>query len=174
MSIYTKIENFYKNNYWRTIFILIAMITLSIILSAFVIDYILEFDPCVLCIYARIPYFLIFILSCIGYKYLNIKKVILTLLLLVSFSGLIIAVYHTGVERSWWQSSFNCSPSIRLSENTNLDDFLHQLDNAEIGDCSRPAFYIMGLSLAEANIVLNFMLIILFTKLLRENDKAYI
>ena len=113
-----------------------------------------------------------FIFGIAGWKCLRIKKIIINCLLLTSIIGAGIAIYHTGVERSWWQPTSSCSPSIRLGENTNLDDFMNQLDNSSIGDCSRPAFYVFGLSLAEGNIVLNFILITLFIGLLRQNEKT--
>lgn len=168
MSIYTKLENYYFNNYWKTNFALVSLFSSFVLSTALIIDYFLGFDPCILCVLARIPYVAFLIFALIGFAFEKSKKIIVNLLFFTALIATGIAIYHTGVERSWWNPAFNCSPSIRLGENTNLEDFLTQLDNAPLSDCSRPAFYIMGLSLAEVNIIINFILTAIFIKLTKD------
>jgi disulfide bond formation protein DsbB len=166
---------FGESVFWTNSFLLIAALTLSILISAFCIDWLLGFDPCILCIYARIPYGILLVLSLIGAKITNDIRIekftpyLLSMMIITVLAGLSISIYHTGVERHLWEATSHCSPNISLAENTTLEEFRKQLDNAKIGDCSKPAFYVFGLSLAEANIILNFVFMIYFIMLFKKH-----
>lgn len=170
MSIYTKILDFVLNNVWKVTFLITSIFSLIALISAFIIDYILKFDPCFLCVYARIPYLIMFMLGAIGLYFQDYRKIIINLIILAVMVGAGIAIYHTGVERSWWDPSYSCTPHIILGEKTSLDDFMKQLDSAPLGDCSRPAFKILGFSLAEINIMINLVLFAIYMKINRTYD----
>lgn len=163
----------WETHFWETQFFLIFGFSLSILCSAFSIDWLMGFDPCVLCYYARIPYGVLLALSLLAFKIrARFRPYVISLMIITVLVGFGLAIYHTGVERDLWDPTTHCSPNITIGQNTTLEEFRKQLDNAKIGDCSKPAFHVLGLSLAEANIMLNFVLMVYFVMLLRWNLKG--
>jgi disulfide bond formation protein DsbB len=172
MSIYYKIINDFLK---IKVFYIVAFISFSTVLTALYIDYFLEFDPCPLCIYQRVPYFIASFFSVAG-MILNSKfsKLLLQILILVFISGASISVYHLGIERSWWSPSKMCKPEIRVGENTSLEEFKIALDHAPIGDCSKPAITIFNFSLAEINSIFSFCLIFYLVRVYTAYEKTTI
>ena len=81
-------------------FLVYILVFVSLVLvSAYVIEYMLGHQPCKLCLYERIPYFLSLLLIS---KILFIKgseKIILLILSLVFIISAILAFYHFGIEK---------------------------------------------------------------------------
>jgi disulfide bond formation protein DsbB len=166
------ISHIIKNNFWKIFFSAFFIFSLSSILLAFVIDYVLGFDPCILCIFARIPYALMIIFSGVGIIVSTKRKNLLIALLACSGLGFFVASYHAGVERHIWSPVFNCAVNLNIDQDTKLDDFLIQLNSSPLADCSKPAFHLFGLSLAEINIIINLGLFLLLFKLYKINEKT--
>jgi len=165
--------NYIVKNIWSAFFASLFGACVCILLSALVIDKILGFDPCILCFYERIPYGVVALIS--GAGYFSTPKYRWVFLWLIAFSAAVgagIAIFHTGVEREWWSPTSHCTPHVHLNDSTTMEDFLSQLDKAPIGDCTKPALRILGLSLAEINVILNLLLLGLMTQLIRFNAKA--
>ena len=67
----------------------------------------LGLEPCVLCLYQRIPFFTVIGLSLVGLAVRNNPKAVKILIGLCALAFLTnagIATYHTGVEQKWWVS----------------------------------------------------------------------
>jgi disulfide bond formation protein DsbB len=165
--------NYFEKNIWLVVFTSLFGACSSILIIAFAIDKILGYDPCILCLYERIPYAVIAIISGAAYfadeKY---KKISLYLIFITALAGFGLATFHTGVEREWWSPTSHCTPHVHLDDTTTMADFLSQLDKAPIGDCAKPALKILGLSLAEMNVILNFLLLVIMYKLIRFRCKS--
>ena len=148
----------------RSLGIILLAISSVVLASALFIDLFLGFDPCILCIYERVPYvFIMFFSIILIFNHLYIRS----LLLIIAFITLIggsLAIYHVGIERNLWKATSQCSQSFDMNEYATLEDFKKHLDTARIGDCSKPALRILGLSLAEINVIMN-MLLLIFTLL---------
>ena len=94
--------------------VILAIISLTII-SALIIQYWLGHEPCKLCLYQRIPYFLSMLLII---KILFIKKyekITLLILILVFMSSTVLAFYHFGIEQGFFKESLSCAAG-NLSE----------------------------------------------------------
>ncbi len=145
----------------RIFAIILLILSSAIIASALFIDVILGFDPCILCLYERVPYFFIaglsFLLMMTAHQW---HKIILVLIIVTSFVGASIAIYHSGIERKLWHSITQCTQDIQISDGLDFEEFKNTLQDSKIGDCSKPAFVILGLSLAEINALINIVLII--------------
>ncbi len=65
-----------------------------------------------------------------------------------------IGVYHTGVERGWWQGPDTCSsgPVTGISS----ADLLNQIMEAPLVRCDEVAWAMLGLSMASWNALLSF------------------
>jgi len=145
-------------------FLFIILIFISFVLaSAFVIEYGFNHQPCKLCLYERIPYFLSILLIV---KLLFIKgyeKMTLLILSLIFIVSSILAFYHFGIEQGFFKESLSCATK-NLSDALTKEELLKQL-NQNIISCKDVSFRIFGLSLAAINTIFSILLTVIFMKL---------
>ncbi len=146
--------NLSKKNLYTVIF-LISFIAL---VSAYFIEYILGHQPCNLCLYERIPYFLAILIVLINYKYNKLEKYIILSLAIIFLIATILSLYHLGIEQGFIQESLLCD----LEKGANIldkDEILKQLQQKNIS-CKDVTFKIFGLSLTSYNIIISILLTI--------------
>ena len=151
--------NLSKKNLFTGIF-LISFIAL---VSAYFIEYILGHQPCNLCKYERIPYFLAILIVLINYKYNNLEKYLFLLLAIIFFIATMLSLYHLGIEQGFIKESLLCD----LEKGTNIidkDEILKQLQQKSIS-CKDVTFKIFGLSLTSYNVIISLLLTISLTKI---------
>ena len=144
--------NFSKKNLFLAIFI----ISLIALVSAYFIEYILGHQPCSLCLYERIPFFLAILIVTINFKYKKFEKYIILLLVIIFFIATILSLYHLGIEQGLIQESLLCD----LEKGANIIDkneILKQLQQKSIS-CKDVTFKIFGLSLTSYNIIMSLIL----------------
>jgi len=148
------------------IFILFGL-SVSLI-SAYIIEYALGHEPCRLCVYQRFPYIvsILLVLSILLIK--KNVKIHLLLLSLVSLLGAILAFYHFGIEQGFFNESVVCE-SQNLQEGLTKQDILKQLKQSTIS-CKDVNFTLFGLSLASINIIVSFILFMIFIRLYRNYE----
>ena len=157
--------NLSKKNLFTGIF-LISFIAL---ISAYFIEYILGHQPCNLCVYERIPYFLAILIVLINYKYNKLEKYLILLLAIIFLIATILSLYHLGIEQGFIQESLLCD----LKKGANIidkDEILKQLQQKSIS-CKDVTFKIFGLSLTSFNIIISLLLTIGLTKIYFEYEK---
>jgi disulfide bond formation protein DsbB len=135
-----------------------ALIGFSIfaLAGALVAQYVFGLAPCPLCVYQRIPYFLAIFIGLLGayaYKTQRTKLAygVVGILGLTFLSNSIIAAFHTGVERKWWQGLEGCSaPDMSGS----MTDILARIKAAPIIRCDVIPWAdpIFGFSMANYNV----------------------
>ena len=148
--------------------VILAIISLMII-SALIIQYWLGHEPCKLCLYQRIPYFLSMLLII---KILFIKKyekITLLILFLVFMSGAALAFYHFGIEQGFFNESLSCTAG-DLSKTLSKEELLQQLKQNSI-TCKDVSFRILGLSLAAINTIFSLILSVIFIRLFMNYEK---
>ena len=151
--------NLSKKNLFTGIF-LISFIAL---ISAYFIEYILGHQPCNLCVYERIPYFLAILIVLINYKYNKLEKYLILSLAIIFLIATILSLYHLGIEQGFIQESLLCD----LERGANIvdkDEILKQLQQKSIS-CKDVTFKIFGLSLTNYNIIITLLLTISLTKI---------
>ena len=151
--------NLSKKNLFTGIF-LISFIAL---ISAYFIEYILGHQPCNLCVYERIPYFLAILIVLINYKYNKLEKYLILSLAIIFLIATILSLYHLGIEQGFIKESLICD----LEKGANIvdkDEILKQLQQKSIS-CKDVTFKIFGLSLTNYNIVISLLLTIGLTKI---------
>ena len=134
-----------------------------ILFSAFFIEHKLGHQPCQLCIYERIPYFLAILLIIKIFLIKIYDKEALFLLSLVFIISAFLAFYHFGIEQGFFKESLACTAE-NLSENITKDELLKQLTQNTIS-CKTVTFRILGFSLAALNTIFSFILSVIFIKL---------
>ncbi len=149
------------------IFVCGALFMISVVSlgTALIAQYVFGLAPCPLCIYQRIPFVIIAILSMAGliFSYSPDRMKIVSSLIFLSaiclLAGSIIAAYHTGVERHWW-TSFIEGCSVDFSDPSNL---LAMIENTKAARCDEIPWAdpIIGLSMANYNAIISFGLAVI-------------
>ena len=149
--------------------IVILTIIFFTIISALIIQYWLGHEPCKLCLYERIPYFLSMLLII---KILFIKKyekITFLILSLVFVGSAALAFYHFGIEQGFFSESLACTTG-DLSKTLSKEELLQQLKQNSIG-CKNVSFRILGLSLAAINTIFSLVLSVIFIRLFMNYGK---
>ena len=137
--------------------------------SAFIIEYRLGHQPCKLCIYERIPYFLSVLLIIKIFFISAYERETLLILSLVFIISACLAFYHFGIEQGFFKESLACAAE-NLSENMTKEELLEQLSQ-NIISCKDVSFRVFGLSLATINTIFSLILSVIFTKLFMDYGK---
>ena len=142
--------------------VILAIISLTTI-SALIIQYWLGYEPCKLCLYERIPYFLsmLLIIKIIFIK--KYEKITLLILCLVFMSSTVLAFYHFGIEQGFFSESLACT-SGDLSKTLSKEELLQQLKLNSIS-CKDVSFRMLGLSLAAINTIFSLILSVIFMRM---------
>ena len=157
--------NLSKKNLFTGIF----LISFIAIVSAYFIEYILGHQPCILCVYERIPYFLAILIVLINYKNNKLEKHLILSLAIIFLIATILSLYHLGIEQGFIQESLLCD----LEKGANIvdkDEILKQLQQKNIS-CKDVAFKIFGLSLTTFNIIISLLLTVSLTKVYLKYEK---
>ena len=136
-------------------------ISISVLLIVYYLEFFQGITPCQLCIYQRLPYFIIILLaiSFLLIKNKSLKKITFLFYILIFTSSLIMSVYHFGIEKNLWNALTGCETNIKsFSDSDNLKEYLL---NKNYVSCDDVSFKFLGISLAGYNIILSFILLIL-------------
>ena len=157
--------NIFNKNLLHIIFLL----SLIILISAYFIEFILGYEPCKLCLIQRIPYYFILAFSLIFIFLKKNEKFFIKSIFVFFIIGLIVSVYHVGIEQNIFNESLVCLNLLDSSSST--EDLLKnlQINNKS---CKDVDFKIFGISLATINLLISLsMAIILFKKIKHETNK---
>ena len=147
----------------------ILIFILFVLTSAFIIEYGLGHQPCKLCIYERIPYFLSIVL--IGKIFFTkaYDRIALLILSLVFIVSSILAFYHFGIEQGFFNESLVCKVG-NLSDAATKDEVLRQLSENTIS-CKDVSIRILGFSLAAINTIFSIVLSVIFMRFFLNYEK---
>ena len=144
----------------NNIFKISFLISSSMLLSAFYLEYFHDAFPCDLCITQRWFHALIISYSLIAI-FIHEKKFLANKFILIGLSITWIAssvagLYHFGIEMNFWSGPDECSSSIDFSK-----DLLKYLLNKSPIKCDEVMFKILGLSLAGWNALMSFLMFLI-------------
>ena len=148
--------------------VILAIISFAII-SALIVQYWLGHEPCRLCLYERIPYFLSMLLITKIFFIKKYERITLLILFLVFMSSTVLAFYHFGIEQGFFSESLACTTG-DLSKTLSKEELLQQLKQNSIG-CKNVSFRILGLSLAAINTIFSLVLSVIFLRLFMNYEK---
>ena len=148
----------------NNIFLIVILTIISFtIISALIVQYWLGHEPCRLCLYERIPYFLSILLITKIFFIKKYERITLLILFLVFMSSTVLAFYHFGIEQGFFSESLACTTG-DLSKTLSKEELLLQLKQNSIG-CKNVSFRILGLSLAAINTIFSLVLSVIFIRL---------
>ena len=148
--------------------VILAIISCALI-SALMVQYWLGHEPCRLCLYERIPYFLSILLITTIFFIKKYERITLLILFLVFMSSAVLAFYHFGIEQGFFSESLACTTE-DLSKTLSKEELLLQLKQNSIG-CKNVSFRILGLSLAAINTIFSLVLSVIFIRLFMNYEK---
>jgi|TARA_B110000438_G_C15771300_1_gene632024 disulfide bond formation protein DsbB len=126
---------------------------------AYFVEYFLEIEPCLLCLYQRIPYFASGVLGLVALitSYRRVR--------VVEAAGVIfgfnatIAFYHLGVEQHWWMSVIACGAhggDVGAKTVEELQQLL--LTGDPVKACDNINWSLFGFSMATYNVIVSLIL----------------
>lgn len=140
----------------RTLLFGAILIPLTLLLGALGFQVLGGLAPCELCVYQRWPHAIAAGLALLGVLALPRNQglakgsLVLSALALGTSGG--IAVFHSGVERKWWPGP-GCAASVDPS--LSPEDYLKQITEAAVVNCSDIPWSLFGLSMANYNALIS-------------------
>jgi len=122
----------------------------AILVSALGSQFIGGLTPCPLCIWQRWPHAIAVVIAALGLTLLSRhSRPIAGLGGVAMLVGAALALYHTGIERDWWEGPDTCTSG----DITNLsaDQLMAQIMSAPLVRCDEVQWDLFGLSLASWN-----------------------
>ncbi len=123
--------------------------SVAALVSAYYAEYFLQLAPCKLCIYERIPFFVILVSSPFLLVTKNIRFYFTFIILSALFINILLSFFHFGVEQGVFRYQSLCTGYI--GNPTSAQELMDIVKGAPIGNCSVPAIEIFGLSLSVWN-----------------------
>ena len=148
MNLFPDRKNFY---------LIIFLISVTSMLFALYVEFVLEYKPCKLCIYQRIPYLAAIFISFIGFNYSNNDQILIVTIMIFALSA-ILSGYHFGIENSIFDELSVCTNG--ASDISNKSKLLDSLSKTMPTNCKDVTFKIFGVSLAAINTILSFLIVI--------------
>lgn len=142
----------------------VGLMSFVALAAAFSSEIFLGLEPCHLCILQRYPFAVVMLVSIVTLSIFRKKnkaiRVSLMLCALVMLSNSGIALFHTGVEQGWWESTDSCELNLSIDDE---QSWLENIMSTPMGKCSEIPWQdpVLGLSMANYNIALCFGLFLL-------------
>tara|TARA_B100000795_G_C22516293_1_gene329599 strand:+ start:191 stop:610 length:420 start_codon:yes stop_codon:yes gene_type:complete len=136
---------------------------------AYFIQYVLNHQPCNLCLIERIPYITSIIIISISLFFKKFENISLISLGILFFFATLIAFYHFGIEQGFFNESLVCALDSE-SNDLSKEILLNQLKELPVS-CKNVTFKVLGLSLATFNIFISLILSVITTRLFLTYEK---
>jgi disulfide bond formation protein DsbB len=143
----------------RLIPLAILAVSTASLVAAYTSQYVFGQEPCILCLYQRVPYVVTGVLAVLA---LGLpaggaaRMVLVTLCGLVFLAGGGLAFYHVGVEQHWWASVASCGGT--LDKELSIEGLNALLATPQLKPCDRVDWSLFGISLAGFNAALSLAL----------------
>ena len=153
----------------KTILNIILSISIFALGSAYFIEYILDHQPCNLCLIERLPYFLAIIIIFLALSLNRFEKFTLISLGLIFASASILSLYHVGIEQGFFKESLVCISNDEINS-LDKEDLMKELQK-KVVSCKDVQFTLLGLSLATINTIISLILSVITFKLFLNYEK---
>ena len=140
----------------KSLYFVILGYSIFAIIYALYVEYYLNYQPCKLCLYQRVPIILAIFVSFVGFNFPK-KDEVLILLITTFAIGIIISGYHFGIENNIFEEFKGCSNnSLNITDKADLLKSLNQTSPS----CKDISFTLFGLSLAGLNFLSSLLILI--------------
>lgn len=142
----------------NTLILLAAAGSLAMLLGAFAFQYIGGMAPCKLCLWQRWPHAAAVLIGIVAYLTRNRTLPYLGAVAALTTAGL--GLYHTGIERHWWQGPTTCTSG--SVDGIATSDLLDQILAAPVVQCDQVAWEMFSLSMASWNMLASLVLAVIW------------
>ena len=140
----------------KNLYLVILGYSVFAIIYALYIEHYLNYQPCKLCLYQRVPFILAIFVSFVGLNFPK-KDEVLILLITTFAVGMIISGYHFGIENNIFEEFKGCrNNSLNIIAKADLLKSLNQT----LPSCKDVSFTLFGISLAGLNILSSLLILI--------------
>jgi disulfide bond formation protein DsbB len=141
--------------------VVIVLACLAALAFALIGQYGFGLEPCILCLYARIPYALaagVALLAAVLPMNTAARAVLVGICGVIFFGGAVLSFYHVGVEQHWWAAITGCggTPAMDFT----VEDLQAWLQGPALKPCDQVDWRLFGVSLAGYNVLLSAALAI--------------
>lgn len=140
----------------RSALVLVALLgSAGLLAGAFAFQY-FGYPPCAMCLWQRWPHLAAIV---IGILALAIQGRLLPMLgAMAAFSTAAIGVFHTGVERDWWQGPASCTGSGLTVGDLNAADLL-STEGPRLVMCDQVSWELFSISMPSWNAIFSLVLV---------------
>ena len=127
--------------------------TLGALAFALIIQYGFDVQPCVLCLWQRVPFIVVAVLAAVALlRQSNSQQVrlLLAACAVVFAVGAGLALFHTGVELHWWLGTSGCK--VQPLSGASVEDLRTQLLHTVVASCDQISWTFLGFSMANWNV----------------------
>ncbi len=131
--------------------------SLGMLAAAYVAEFGFGLEPCILCLYQRVPYGVTALLGAVAMaptlgRALRLGLLAVAGVVFLGEAGL--AFYHVGVEQHWWQAATACgSAGPAAGGPMSVTDLRAQMAAPGVVPCDEPAWMVFGISMAGYNVL---------------------
>lgn len=128
--------------------------------SAYISQYGFGYEPCIFCLYQRIPYFVVIGLSLVSLFLKGRAKLFCILLCAGAFAvGAGLAFYHVGIEQGVFALSSGCEVGSEIP--STIEEMTAQLMGKPNVPCDKAQFVFLGISMAGWNFLFSSALCVI-------------
>lgn len=120
--------------------------------AAFAGEHLFGLEPCILCLFERVPYAIVFVLAgvalipVVGPRF---QTIMVATCGAVFVAGALLAGYHVGVEQHWWSAITGCAGE--LPQSMTIESLRAELSAPTRKACDVVDWRLFGISLAGYN-----------------------
>lgn len=126
----------------------------ALLLGALAFQFLGGLPPCKLCYWQRYPHVAAVLIGAVALAVPGRVLPLLGAVAALATSG--VGIYHTGVEKGWWQGPTSCTSGSVTG--MSADDLMDQIMSAPLVRCDDVAWEMLGLSMASWNALLALVL----------------
>ncbi len=130
----------------------------ALLAGAFAFQYIGRMAPCAMCLWQRWPHAAAVLIGLLAL--LMPARWLAGIGALAALATAGIGLFHTGVERNWWEGPTTCTSGSIAG--VAPEDLLKQILDAPLVRCDEVAWQMLGLSMASWNAVLSLGLVLIW------------
>ncbi len=152
-------ETILKTGLPRLVPLAILAVSAGALVTAYTAQYAFGMEPCILCLYQRVPYAATGLLAILALGLPEggrVRAAIAALCSAVFLIGAGIAFYHVGVEQHWWVSAASCGGP-GAGEMT-IETLRTQLMQKQPKACDEINWTVFGVSIASYNVAVSLFL----------------
>ena len=138
---------------------LLLFLNIGALAFAFTMQFGFGVEPCILCLWQRVPYGLAAFLSLLALTwkpYHRQTTFLLALCVIAYLAGMGLAIFHTGVELHWWTGTAGCA--VQPLNGTSPEELRQSLLQRVTPRCDQISWTLFGFSMTNYNIAMSLAL----------------